>query len=54
MDGGMDGWRDGRTDGWTDLTTIVFHLQKFNSHYILCLISPSLSANIFTNPKGGG
>ena len=23
------------------LTAMVFHSQKFNSHYILCLISPS-------------
>ena len=39
-----------------NLTAKDFHLQKFNSYNISCLISPfypppSLSANIFTSAK---
>ena len=41
------------------LIAMVFHLHKFNFHYILYnftlfYLPPSLSANIFSSPKGGG
>ena len=40
------------------LTAMVCHLQKFNFHYFMFIFTlfylpPSLSANIFTSPKGG-